>query len=191
MDKVELKVRSIIFNQNQSNSFSLTLEELSGKRRLPIVIGYYEAQAIALEIEKMKASRPLTHDLFNEFASNFNFTVNEVLIYKFKEGLFYSMLICSDGTKTVEIDSRTSDAVAIALRFKSPIYTYEQIMNEAAYLHQSDDDDDPVEKLVSEEDELYTYTLVELEDLLDKAIIDEDYEKASQIRDEMNKRLNK
>jgi uncharacterized protein len=191
VDKVELKVRSIIFNQNQSNSFSLTLEELSGRRRLPIVIGYYEAQAIALEIEKMKASRPLTHDLFNEFASNFNFTVNEVLIYKFKEGLFYSMLICSDGTKTVEIDSRTSDAVAIALRFKSPIYTYEQIMNEAAYLHQSDDDDDPVEKLVSEEDELYTYTLAELEDLLDKAIIDEDYEKASQIRDEMNTRLNK
>lgn len=191
MDKVELRVRSIIFNQNQSNSFSLTLEELSGKRRLPIVIGYYEAQAIALEIEKMKASRPLTHDLFNEFATNFNFTINEVIIYKFKEGLFYSMLICTDGTKTVEIDSRTSDAVAIALRFKCPVYTYEQIMNEAAYLHQSEEDEDPVEKLVSEEDELYTYTLAELEELLQKAIMDEDYEKASQIRDEMNKRINK
>lgn len=191
MDKVELRVRSIIFNQNQSNSFSLTLEELSGRRRLPIVIGYYEAQAIALEIEKMKASRPLTHDLFNEFAANFNFTVTEVIIYKFKEGLFYSMLICSDGTKTVEIDSRTSDAVAIALRFKCPVYTYEQIMNEAAYLHQSEEDEDPIEKLVSEEDELYTYTLTELEELLEKAIIDEDYEKASQIRDEMNKRINK
>lgn len=190
MDKVELRVRSIIFNQNQSNSFSLTLEELSGRRRLPIVIGYYEAQAIALEIEKMKASRPLTHDLFNELAVNFNFTVNEVIIYKFKEGLFYSMLICSDGTKTVEIDSRTSDAVAIALRFKCPVYTYEQIMNEAAYLHQ-DDETDPVEKMVSEDDDLYTYTLTELEDLLEKAIIDEDYERASQIRDEMNKRINK
>lgn len=190
MDKVELKVRSIIFNQNQSNSFSLTLEELSGKRRLPIVIGYYEAQAIALEIEKMKASRPLTHDLFNEFASHFNFNINEVIIYKFKEGLFYSMLLCSDGSKTVEIDSRTSDAVAIALRFKCPIYTYEQIMNEAAYLHQSDEDD-PIEKLVNEEDDLYTYTLTELEDLLQKAITDEDYEKASQIRDELTRRTNK
>ncbi len=199
MKKIKLEILGISYSQSQSGAYALIFGEEGQKRRLPIIIGSFEAQAIAIELEKMKPSRPLTHDLFKNFASTFNISVTEVIIYKFSEGIFYAKLICYDGIKETEIDSRTSDAVAIAVRFKCPIYTYENILDAAGIVMQEGDESlegQPAKGMEQETGretastiEKYSHmTLKELEKKLMEAIDAEAYEKASVIRDEINKR---
>lgn len=131
MDKIKLEILGLSSSQSQSGSFALVLGEESGNRRLPIIIGMFEAQAIAIEIEKIVPNRPMTHDLFKSFALGFNFTVDEIVISDLKEGVFFAKIVCTDGIKSIEIDARPSDAIAIGLRFEVPIYTYENILSEA------------------------------------------------------------
>lgn len=192
MKKIKLEILGISYSQSQSGAYALILGESGKKRRLPIIIGSFEAQAIAIELEKMKPSRPLTHDLFKNFANTFNIQVTEVVIYKFSEGIFFARLVCFDGIKEVEIDSRTSDAVAIAVRFKCPIYTYESILKAAGIVLQDEETppgtEPPSVKKGEKQDNYSSLTLAELESLLMAAIDEEAYEKASRIRDEINKR---
>ena len=191
MKKIELNIVGLSYSQAQSNSYALVLGEVNGKRRLPIVIGHYEAQAIALELEKMKPSRPLTHDLFYNFATIFGITIIEVQITKFYEGIFYATLLCDNGLRLHEIDSRTSDAVALSIRFHCPIFTTEDIMSQAGILFE---DDEPSSDAVDETagDDLSSsvkdLSLAELEVELQQAVDSEDYERASMIRDEIRKR---
>lgn len=131
MKKIKLDIVGLSYSQTQSGAYALVLGESGGNRRLPIIIGSHEAQAIAIRIEKMVPSRPLTHDLFQNFAKAFQINLEEVLIYNLIEGIFYAKIICSDGQKTVEIDARTSDAVALAVRFGAPIYAYDFILSSA------------------------------------------------------------
>lgn len=198
MDKLRLEILGISYSQSQSGAYALILGESQGKRRLPIIIGSFEAQAIAIELEKMKPSRPLTHDLFKNFATTFNIIITEVIIYKFVEGIFFAKLICFDGIKEVEIDSRTSDAVALAVRFQCPIYTYENILSAAGIILQeeSEQEQDETEDVFQEEhkpleSEFEHLTTQELQDMLMNAIDEEAYERASKIRDEINKRSSK
>jgi len=191
MDKIRLEIIGMSYSQSQSGAYALILGEVKGKRRLPIIIGGFEAQAIAVELEKMKPSRPLTHDLFKSFADNYNIKIKEVIIDQFKQGVFHAKLICVlQGAESI-IDSRTSDAVALAIRFKCPIYTYEKIMEEAGMLM---DEKGPASESVlttpeeADESEFEEYTLNELQELLDKAVEQEEYERASRIRDEIKKR---
>jgi hypothetical protein len=191
MDKIRLEIIGMSYSQSQSGAYALILGEVKGKRRLPIIIGGFEAQAIAVELEKMKPSRPLTHDLFKSFADNYNIKIKEVIIDQFKQGVFHAKLICVlQGAESI-IDSRTSDAVALAIRFKCPIYTYEKIMEEAGMLM---DEKAPASESVlttpeeADESEFEEYTLNELQELLDKAVEQEEYERASRIRDEIKKR---
>jgi bifunctional DNase/RNase len=191
LKKIELVIVGLSYSQAQSNSYALVLGETNGRRRLPIVIGHYEAQAIALELEKMKPSRPLTHDLFYNFAQSFGITILEVQITKFHEGIFYATLTCNNGVSVKEIDARTSDAVALSIRFHCPIYTSDEIMSQAGILFE--EDDTPAQ--APEEPGIYDHsgdfrnlTLIELESELQQAIENEDYEKASLIRDEIKKR---
>ena len=191
MKKIELNIVGLSYSQAQSNSYALVLGEVNGKRRLPIVIGHYEAQAIALELEKMKPSRPLTHDLFHNFASTFGINIIEVQITKFYEGIFYATLFCDNGLSVKEIDSRTSDAVALSIRFHCPIFTTEEIMSQAGILFE--DDENPAEsndEISGDElsSDFANLNISELEAELQKAIDAEDYEKASLIRDEIRKR---
>jgi uncharacterized protein len=198
MKKIKLDILGISYSQSQSGAYALIFGEAGKKRRLPIIIGSFEAQAIAIELEKMKPSRPLTHDLFKNFAATFNISINEVVIYKFQEGIFYAKLICYDGVKEVEIDSRTSDAVAIAVRFNCPIYTYGSILDAAGIVMQEGDEAIDTgmqtgasgkEKPAEDPDkQLNHMTIKELEKKLMEAIDAEAYEKASVIRDEINKR---
>lgn len=192
MEKIKLEILGISYSQSQSGAYALILGVNAEKRRLPIIIGSFEAQAIAIELEKMKPSRPLTHDLLKNFAQTFNIVVKEVIIYKFSEGIFYSKLICYDGIKEVDIDSRTSDAVAIAVRFKCPIYTYESILSDAGIVLQDDSSNIEEISLLDENDsnieEYKNLSLKELESLLMAAIGEEAYEKASKIRDEINRK---
>ncbi len=199
MKKIKLEILGISYSQSQSGAYALIFGEEGQKRRLPIIIGSFEAQAIAIELEKMKPSRPLTHDLFKNFATTFNVSVTEVIIYKFSEGIFYAKLLCFDGIKEVEIDSRTSDAVAIAVRFKCPIYTYENILDAAGIVMQEGDESlegapgkstesDPESEPSGASAEYSHMTLKELEKKLMEAIDAEAYERASVIRDEINKR---
>lgn len=191
MKKIELNIVGLSYSQAQSNSYALVLGETNGKRRLPIVIGHYEAQAIALELEKMKPSRPLTHDLFYNFAKTFGINIVEVQITKFHEGIFYATLVCDNGISLHEIDSRTSDAVALSIRFHCPIFTTEEIMSQAGILFEDEEassdstDDTSGEQLSSS---LRGLGISELEAELQQAIEDEDYERASMIRDEIRKR---
>lgn len=197
MKKIKLEILGISYSQSQSGAYALIFGESGNKRRLPIIIGSFEAQAIAIELEKMKPSRPLTHDLLKNFATTFNISITEVIIYKFSEGIFYAKLICYDGVKEVEIDSRTSDAVAIAVRFKCPIYTYENILDAAGIVMQEGDEAIETGKSTSQPagpdpkhpGKDYSHmTVKELEKKLMEAIDAEAYEKASVIRDEINKR---
>ncbi len=193
MEKIRLKIVGMSYSQSQSGAYVLILSEMSGKRRLPIIIGGFEAQAIAMELEKMKPSRPLTHDLFKNFADQFKIVIKEVIINKFHEGVFYALMICEHEGERLEIDSRTSDAVALSLRFHCPVYTYENILlaagiemeGEKAKEKQEYNDD------VIGYPEYKDLTLNELQDLLDKAVEKEEYEKASLIRDEINQRKKK
>lgn len=191
MDKIKLEIVGMSYSQSQSGAYALILGEVEGNRRLPIIIGGFEAQAIAIELERIKPSRPLTHDLFRNFASTFGIVVTEVIINKFREGVFYSELVCFDGEKVVEIDSRTSDAIALALRFHCPVYTYEPIMAEAGVVMKEETDEltETGEPEKPETESAYSdMSLTELEELLEKSIEQEEYEKASLIRDEMKRR---
>lgn len=191
MDKIKLEIVGMSYSQSQSGAYALILGEVEGNRRLPIIIGGFEAQAIAIELERIKPSRPLTHDLFRNFASTFGIVVTEVIINKFKEGVFYSELVCFDGEKVVEIDSRTSDAIALALRFHCPVYTYEPIMAEAGVVMKEDAEEEtgnPEPETAGTKSGYDAMSRDELEDLLEKSIENEDYEKASLIRDELKRR---
>ncbi|WMN12976.1 DUF151 domain-containing protein [Marivirga salinae] len=206
MDKIKLEILGLSSSQSQSGSFALVLGETPGSRRLPIIIGMFEAQAIAIEIEKIVPNRPMTHDLFKSFAHSFNYTVKEIVISDLKEGVFFAKIVCDNGMETVEIDSRPSDAIAIGIRFDAPIYTYEKIMSEAGIVLSDEKEDEdiselkkPVEKSSSpgssstptsksDFDKLKNMPMDKLNELLDKMIQSEDYEKAAKIRDEINRR---
>ncbi len=191
MEKIRLEIVGMSYSQSQSGAYALILGEVKGKRRLPIIIGGFEAQAIAVELEKMKPTRPLTHDLFKSFADTYLIQLKEVIIDQFKQGVFHAKLICVQNKVESNIDSRTSDAVALAIRFKCPIFTYESIMVEAGML--IDENAAPADETaktadISPEQHFEQYTLSELEEMLQKAVDQEEYEKASKIRDEIVKR---
>ena len=193
MDKVKLEIAGLSYSQTQSGAYALVLIESGGKRQLPIIIGGFEAQAIAIELEKMTPTRPLTHDLFKSFAASFSIDINEILIYNLSEGIFYAKIVCERDGVVAEIDARTSDAIAIGVRFNCPIYTFESILSSAGSL--MDEEDNMIEKDISEENEissedhLSSSSKEELESQLINAIENEDYELASRIRDEINKRF--
>lgn len=196
LKKILLEVIGLSYSQTQTGAYALVLGEAEGNRRLPIIIGGFEAQAIAIELEKMAPSRPLTHDLFKKFAEAFKIVVKEVVIYNLLEGIFYAKLICDDGSgNEVEIDSRTSDAIALAVRFACPVYTYEFILSSAGIV--LDEENKPEEELeevtksesiASGGSDLSSVSAQELENMLDQAIAAEEYEKASKIRDEISRR---
>ena len=193
MKKVRLNIESLVYSQTQSGAYVLVLIEENGSRKLPIVIGSAEAQAIAIALEGMSPPRPLTHDLFVNFSSAFNINLDEVLITKLEEGIFYSELICDSLANRVKIDSRTSDAVALAIRFKCPIYADEEVLKHAGISSSeySSSADIPVkEETISDkgDSELDTKSIEDLKKMLSEAINNEEYENASKIRDEINKR---
>ena len=194
MDKIKLDIDGLSYSQTQSGAYALVLAESGGKRQLPIIIGGFEAQAIAIELEKMTPTRPLTHDLFKHFAQAFSIGVKEIVIYNLIEGIFYSKIICEREGQVTEIDARTSDAIAIGVRFNCPIFTFENILSSAGILmdeNQTKDDDfsmDDDDESIQPEGSLTSLNLEELENQLNDAINDEDYELASRIRDEINKR---
>ncbi len=194
MDKIKLDIAGLSYSQTQSGAYALVLAESGGKRQLPIIIGGFEAQAIAIELEKMTPTRPLTHDLFKHFAQAFSIGVKEIVIYNLIEGIFYSKIICEREGQVTEIDARTSDAIAIGVRFNCPIFTFENILSIAGILmdeNQTKDDDfsmDDDDESIQPEGSLNSLNLEELENQLNDAINDEDYELASRIRDEINKR---
>lgn len=194
---IELEILGLTSNHSQSGSFTLVMGEVGGTRRLPIVIGMFEAQAIAIEIEKIIPNRPMTHDLFKSFSSNFNFSIDHILISDMREGVFYAKIVCRTSSKLVEIDSRPSDAIAIAVRFDSPVFCAPKVMEEAGL--ESNDEEErrqeepkpvPSRKASSSKssDALKDFSLDKLNQLLEKAIHDEDYERAARIRDEINRR---
>lgn len=189
MDKIKLDIIGISNSQTQTGAYALILGEEDGQRRLPIIIGGFEAQSIAIELENMHPNRPLTHDLFRNFAEAFNITLNEVVINKFQEGVFYAQLICFSDEGQKIIDSRTSDAVALAVRFKAPIFTYEEVMNTAGILIEEEKEEvSKTENSETESSGLQRFTVDELRRLLDEAVSKEEFERASQIRDEIKRR---
>ena len=204
MKKINLDIIGLSYSQTQTGAYALVLGERNGKRRLPIIIGGFEAQAIAIELEKMTPSRPLTHDLFKTFATTFDIEIKEVIIYNLVEGIFFAKLICEKDGKEVEIDARTSDSIALAVRFNCPISTFEFILSSAGILledeqlneeneneeeEEEEDLDDPVEELLEPSaKDITMLNASELEKYLDDAIAMEDYERASKIRDEISKR---
>ncbi|MFW5851805.1 MAG: bifunctional nuclease family protein [Bacteroidota bacterium] len=209
MIKVQLQILGLSYSQTQDNAYVLILVEEGGERRMPIIIGGAEAQAIAIELEKMKPPRPLTHDLFKTMATSFDITMSEVLIYKLQEGIFYSKIIVHNDGKTVEIDSRTSDAVALAVRFGCPIYTSPDVLMKAGIVLDIDKEgtkasqsqsqtqapkpehsQEPDLDFNSPKSHIQFASDDELHAMLDESIQTENYELASQIRDEINKRKN-
>jgi uncharacterized protein len=199
MGKVKLNVLGISYSQTQTGAYALVLAEESGNRRIPIIVGGFEAQAIAIQLEGLKPARPLTHDLFFNFSNKFGISLHEINIHKLEEGVFYSQLTCFDGSKTIEIDSRTSDAIALALRFKCPIFTTEEILEKAGIIidfeHDSESSadgsmemDDYEEEKSYDDEKLSELSLEDLKKSLAEAVKEEDYERASQIRDEINRR---
>lgn len=205
MSLVRLNIKGISYSQTQNGAYALILNEIEGDRKLPIVIGAFEAQSIAIALEKeIRPPRPLTHDLFKNFADRFDIVVKQVIIHKLVDGVFYSSLICERDKIEEIIDARTSDAIALALRFNAPIFTYKNILDKAGiYLkvdtkkEDEDDSEDSVladdilagelEPAVSKED-YSSKSLEELHQLLEEAVLNEDYEKAASIRDEISKR---
>ena len=207
MKKIKLEILGLSSSQSQSGSFALVLGETDGNRRLPIIIGMFEAQAIAIEIEKIIPNRPMTHDLFKSFANSFHFHVEEIIISDLKEGVFFAKIVCTDGLKKNEIDARPSDAIAIGLRFDAPIFTYETILAEAGIVLTDEEEEEEKEKEKSEKkeikaeskaktkkesskkgDDYKNYSVDKLNELLKDAIDKEDYERAAKIRDELGKR---
>lgn len=194
MKKIELEIVALSHSMTQTHSYAVVLGEVNGLRRLPIVIGGYEAQAIAVALENMKPSRPLTHDLFHQFMETFEIRLVEVVIYKLEEGIFFAKLVCvaEDGT-TMEIDSRTSDALALAVRSQCSIFAYESIIEQAGLYMNPDDAAEAAEKQprVKEDagyDDLKKLSLEELKTLLQRVLEQEDYAQAITIRDEINSR---
>lgn len=193
---IELEILGLSSNHSQSGSFTLVLGEVNGTRRLPIVIGMFEAQAIALEIEKIIPNRPMTHDLFKSFASGFNYEIERIVITDMKEGVYYAKIQSKSDLVTTEIDARPSDAIAIAIRFSCPVFCTEKAMSEGAVEHyevegseEKDPEKEPSQKFVTKkEPSLKDFSLDKLNQMLDKALGNEDYERAARIRDEINKR---
>lgn len=203
MKKIKLEILGLSSSQSQTGSFALVLGEVSGNRRLPIIIGMFEAQAIAIEIEKIIPNRPMTHDLFKSFANSFNFSVEEIIISDLKEGVFFAKIICSDGLKKMEVDARPSDAIAIGLRFDATIYTYENILAEAGIVltdqeeeEKNESKSEPKPKAKKENtkktniggEEYKNASVEKLKEQLKEALDKEDYEKAAKIRDELGKK---
>jgi bifunctional DNase/RNase len=208
MSLVRLNIKGISYSQTQNGAYALILSEVDGDRKLPIVIGAFEAQSIAIALEKeIKPPRPLTHDLFKNFADRFEIVIKQVIIHKLVDGVFYSSIICERDKIEEIIDARTSDAIALALRFNAPIFTYKNILDKAGIFLKtppkksqqniSDDEDLVIEELILGTDkesvksvgETYSkHTLKELNEMLDKAVASEDYETAARIRDEISKR---
>ncbi|WP_055434952.1 bifunctional nuclease family protein [Lacinutrix algicola] len=204
MSLVRLKIKGISYSQTQNGAYALILNEVDGERKLPIVIGAFEAQSIAIALEKeIRPPRPLTHDLFKNFADRFDIVVKQVIIHKLVDGVFYSSLICERDKIEEIIDARTSDAIALALRFKAPIFTYKNILEKAGiYLkvdpnkdeNEVDEDNILIEDIINDElefvdsDDYNSHSLEELNNLLSEAVENEDYETAAKIRDEISKR---
>ncbi len=206
MSLVKLSIKGISYSQTQNGAYALILNEVDGERKLPIVIGAFEAQSIAIALEKeIKPPRPLTHDLFKNFADRFDIIVKQVIIHKLVDGVFYSSIICERDKIEEIIDARTSDAIALALRFNAPIFTYKNILDKAGiYLKnnpmETDKDSQEIDDILSNPEtfgkeesnqsgETYSkHSLQELNELLDQAVAQEDYEKAAKIRDEISKR---
>lgn len=198
MDKIKLEILGLSSSQSQSGSFALVLGETEGNRRLPIIIGMFEAQAIAIEIEKIIPNRPMTHDLFKSFAHSFEYKVEEILISDLKEGVFFAKIVCSNGKETVQIDARPSDAIAIGLRFDAKIYTYETILAEAGIVLSDEVETDEITDIKSKSktvevkpssgEDLKNHSIDKLNTMLEEAIENEDYEKAAAIRDELSRR---
>lgn len=204
MSLVRLNIKGISYSQTQNGAYALILNEVDGDRKLPIVIGAFEAQSIAIALEKeIRPPRPLTHDLFKNFADRFDIVVKQVIIHKLVDGVFYSSLICERDKIEEIIDARTSDAIALALRFDAPIFTYKNILDKAGiYLkvNPKQDEENPEDSILvddvlaekvetaQEQDNYKTKSLEELHNLLDEAVANEDYEKAAKIRDEISKR---
>ena len=195
MNKVNLEIIGLTYSESSTGAYVLVLGDKNSRRRLPIVIGSAEAESIAVGIEKHKNGRPHTHDLFLRFAHEFGVQIMEVVINRFRDGVYYSMLVCKQGDDLTMVDARPSDAIAIAVRAGCEIYAYESVMEEAGIIMDDMDeptesgaeDDDNINKVQNEPD-LELLTLNELEDLLQMAIDDEDYQKAAQIRDEIKSR---
>jgi bifunctional DNase/RNase len=204
MSLVKLTIKGISYSQTQNGAYALILNEVDGERKLPIVIGAFEAQSIAIALEKeIKPPRPLTHDLFKSFADRFDIVVKQVIIHKLVDGVFYSSIICERDKIEEIIDARTSDAIALALRFSAPIFTYKNILDKAGiYLNANPSETENTEDegalstpetfgIESDSNPGNSYTklsLSELHELLESAVQDEDYEKAARIRDEISKR---
>ncbi len=201
MKKIELEIVALSHSITQTHSYAVVLGEVNGLRRLPIVIGGFEAQAIAVALEKMQPSRPLTHDLMKNFMNAFAIDLLEIIICDLQEGIFYSKLVCSSENDTVEIDSRTSDAIALAVRFGCPVYTYENILESAGILMEDSSATGKKKKSKQEvmveqdnptgNEDLKTMTLPELNNLLNEVLDREDYIRAIAIRDEINSRSRK
>lgn len=185
----------VSYSQTQSGAYALLLIEENGDRRIPIIIGGFEAQAIVIKLENLEPPRPLTHDLFKKFADQFNISVIEVMIYKLEEGVFYSKLLCNNGEKEYSLDSRTSDAVAIALRFGCPIYISEDILEKAQLTNSPSDTElttqTETETKYESSAKYGSYSDDELYKMIDEAVKTEDYERAAAIRDEIEKRKKK
>jgi len=198
--KIQLEILGLSSSQSQTGSFALVLGEKDGNRRLPIIIGMFEAQSIAIQIEKISPNRPLTHDLFKSFAQHLHVGIQEILISDLKEGVFYSKIVCSDGERQFDLDARPSDAIAIGLRFGVPIYTVESVLSEAGIiLSDLEDEEEETDELETSTPSSSTYqaesksnlrdvSVDELNKLLEDALEKEDYERAAKIRDELNKR---
>lgn len=190
MNKIELKIMAISRSVTQTNNYAVVLGEDDGARRLPVIIGSFEAQAIAVAIEGMVNARPMTHDLFRNTLDTLGVDLREVVINNLQEGIFYARLVMDRSGEIIEVDSRTSDALALAIRYGCPIYTYEFVMKDAGIVLEGDDEDeDFAEHEYNEEEEgLGNYTVGELQQLLEDVLSEEDYEKAAEIRDEINRR---
>lgn len=189
--RVKLTILGLSFSQTQDNAYVLILVEEGGDRRIPIIIGAAEAQSIAIQLENLKAPRPLTHDLFYNFARAYDIEIIEVIIYKLQEGIFYSKIVCRQNGLTVEIDARTSDAVALAVRFGSPVYTSDDIMHRAGIILEMEKESKPRKSTAPTQNQFATLSIVDLQQQLQQAVLNEDYEKASEIRDEINRRETK
>ncbi len=200
MNKIKLNVLGISYSQTQSGAYALVLTEEHGNRRIPIIIGGFEAQAIAIQLEGLTPPRPLTHDLFLSFATAFNISLIEVDIYRLEEGVFYSKLVCENGSREITIDARTSDAIALALRFKCPIYTTEEIIAQSGIVLDVEAEEEELEAEKTKEvkrssrktsditGQFKNMTMEELKQKLEEAVQKENYELASLIRDEITQR---
>tara|TARA_B100002052_G_scaffold213961_1_gene195953 strand:- start:1134 stop:1769 length:636 start_codon:yes stop_codon:yes gene_type:complete len=209
MDLIKLEIHGISYSENLSGAFALVLNEFKGQRKLPVVIGGFEAQAIALALQKnIKTSRPLTHELFKGFADKFEIKLKKVIIHKLVDGVFFSNMVCEKDGDTVTIDSRTSDAIAMALRFNAPIFTYDSILNEVGFesdfkydkkiditeeepflnLNKGDSESSKEITYNSDNIKLQNMSLIKLNEMLDKSLAKEDYEFSAKIRDEIKSR---